>query len=272
MSVRTDATRGPLADRTDEAAVDLLSLEGVSKHFGGVHAVSDFSLRQRDGIISAIIGPNGAGKTTTFNLITGVQPADSGRFTFLGRDITRSPAHARTRAGITRTFQNIRLFPDLDVLDNLKVVSDMHRGYSFVDQALRTPRVKRREREMDERARAILAEFDLDRYAAWRPTQLPYGTQRRLELARALLPGPRLLLLDEPGAGLNPREIHELMDGIVRIQRDRALSIIVVEHHMELVMNICSVIHVLDFGRKIAEGSPSEIMCNEQVQRAYLGE
>ena len=251
---------------------DLLVLEAVSKRFGGVSAVADFSMRQRDGVISAIIGPNGAGKTTTFNLITGVQPADSGRFSFLGHDITRSPAHVRTRSGITRTFQNIRLFPNLDVMDNLKVVSGLHRGYGFWDEALRTPRVKRREREMDERARAILAEFGLERYAAWRPTQLPYGTQRRLELARALLPEPRLLLLDEPGAGLNPKEIRELMDSIVRIQRDRMLSIIVVEHHMELVMNICSIIHVLDFGKKIAEGTPAEIICNEQVQKAYLGE
>jgi branched-chain amino acid transport system ATP-binding protein len=236
-----------------------------------VSAVADFSLRQPDGVISAIIGPNGAGKTTTFNLITGVQPADSGRFTFLGRDITRSPAHSRTKAGITRTFQNIRLFPNLDVMDNLKVVSGLHRGYGFWDEALRTPRVKRREREMDDRARAILAEFGLETFRGLAADPAP-TVRAPPRAGTGAPPEPRLLLLDEPGAGLNPKEIRELMDGIVRIQRDRSLSIIVVEHHMELVMNICSVIHVLDFGRKIAEGKPSEIICNEQVQKAYLGE
>jgi branched-chain amino acid transport system ATP-binding protein len=252
--------------------MDILTVEGVSKHFGGVTAVNDFSMVQPEKIISAIIGPNGAGKTTTFNLITGVQPADSGKMTFQGRDMARLPAHARTKAGITRTFQNIRLFPDMDVLDNLKVVYGMHRGYSIWDELLRSPRVKREEKALHEKAMSLLAEFKMEQFAHYRPTQLPYGTQRRLELARALLPGPSLLLLDEPGAGLNPKEIRELMDSIVRIQQERGLSIIVVEHHMELVMNICSIIHVLDFGKKIAQGSPAEISCNEAVQRAYLGE
>ena len=252
--------------------MDILSIDKLSKHFGGVTAVSEFSMVQPDHVISAIIGPNGAGKTTTFNLITGVQSQDEGRIEFMGRDLSRAPAHERTKAGITRTFQNIRLFPTMDVLDNVKVVYGMHRGYSIWDEFLRTPRVKREEKELHERAMSLLAEFKLEQFAHYRPTQLPYGTQRRLELARALLPDPKLLLLDEPGAGLNPREIRELMDSIVRIQRDRKLSIIIVEHHMELVMNICSIIHVLDFGKKIAEGNPEAIKCDEKVLQAYLGE
>jgi branched-chain amino acid transport system ATP-binding protein len=252
--------------------MDILTVERVSKNFGGVTAVSDFSMVQPDHVISAVIGPNGAGKTTTFNLITGLQPVDGGRIAYMGRDITRMPAHVRTKTGITRTFQNIRLFPAMDVLDNLKVVYGMHRAYTIWDEFFRSPRVKREERALHEKAMSLMAEFKLDQYAHYQPTQLPYGIQRRLELARALLPEPRLLLLDEPGAGLNPREIHELMDSILRIQQDRKLSIIIVEHHMELVMNICSIIHVLDFGRKIAQGSPAEIKCDDKVLQAYLGE
>lgn len=252
--------------------MDILVVEGVSKRFGGVAAVNGFSMRQPDDSISAIIGPNGAGKTTLFNLITGVQTADQGRMEFLGRDITRAPGHDRAKAGITRTFQNIRLFPNMDVLDNLKVVCGMQRGYTVWEEFLRLPRVKRSERAIHDRAMSMLAEFGMESVAHRRPTQLPYGVQRRLELARALLPRPRLLLLDEPGAGLNPKEIRELMESIQRIQRDRCLSIVVVEHHMELVMNICSRIHVLDFGKKIAEGTPAQIICDEAVQKAYLGE
>jgi branched-chain amino acid transport system ATP-binding protein len=250
----------------------VLELRALSKRFGGVVAVEDFSMVQEENRITGIIGPNGAGKTTVFNLITGVYPLDSGRILFEGREITAEPAHRRTRLGIARTFQNIRLFGNLSVLDNVKVAYSMRLGYSLWEEMLRLPRVGRQEKEADQRARALLDYLQLGRYGDHKPGNLPYGLQRRLELARALMAQPRLLLLDEPAAGLNPHEVRSLMDTIRRVREDHALSVIVVEHHMELIMNICSVIHVLDFGRKIAEGRPEEIKRNEQVLQAYLGE
>jgi branched-chain amino acid transport system ATP-binding protein len=250
----------------------VLELRALSKRFGGVVAVEDFSMVQEDNQITGIIGPNGAGKTTVFNLITGVYPLDRGRILFEGREITGEPAHRRTRLGIARTFQNIRLFGNLSVLDNVKVAYSMRLGYSLWEEMLRLPRVGHQEKVADERARKLLDYLELGRYADHKPGNLPYGLQRRLELARALMAQPRLLLLDEPAAGLNPQEVRSLMDTIRRVRQDHALSVIVVEHHMELIMNICSLIHVLDFGRKIAEGQPEEIKRNEQVLQAYLGE
>jgi len=250
----------------------VLEVRSLSKHFGGVVAGENFSLSQEENQISGIIGPNGAGKTTVFNLITGVYPLDRGRILFQEREITAEPAHRRTRLGIARTFQNIRLFGNLSVLDNVKVAYSMRLGYSLWEEMLRLPRVGRQEAEADERARRLLQYLELERYAEARPRSLPYGLQRRLELARALMAQPRLLLLDEPAAGLNPHEVRALMQTIRRVRDDHALSVIVVEHHMELIMNICSVIHVLNFGRKIAEGRPEEIKRNEQVLQAYLGE
>jgi ABC-type branched-subunit amino acid transport system ATPase component len=251
---------------------EVLRLEGISKRFGGVVAVEGFTLTQAGDAITGIIGPNGAGKTTVFNLVTGVYPLDSGRVFFAEREITRLPAHRRTDLGIARTFQNIRLFRNLDVLDNLKVAHDMKVRYTLWEEMLRLPRVWREERRIHEQALHFLDYLGLSRYAEAKPANLPYGIQRRLELARALMTQPRLLLLDEPAAGLNPQEVRTLMDTIRKVREDHRLSVIVVEHHMELIMNICSLIHVLDFGKKIAEGRPEEIKKNEAVLQAYLGD
>jgi ABC-type branched-subunit amino acid transport system ATPase component len=252
--------------------VDILEVQGISKHFGGVVAVEGFSMVQEDNLITGIIGPNGAGKTTVFNLITGATPVDQGRILFMGREITRLPAHRRTDLGIARTFQNIRLFGNLTVLDNMKVAHDMKVRYTLWEEMLRLPRVGRQEREIDEKARHYLAYLGLGGYAGQKPQNLSYGIQRRLELARTLMTEPRILLLDEPAAGLNPHEVRALMDTIRKIQEENSLTIVIVEHHMELIMNICSMIHVLDFGKKIAEGAPAAIKKNEQVLQAYLGE
>jgi ABC-type branched-subunit amino acid transport system ATPase component len=252
--------------------VVILKVEGISKHFGGVVAVEDFSMVQRDNQITGIIGPNGAGKTTVFNLITGAAAVDEGRILFMDREITKLPAHRRTDLGIARTFQNIRLFGNLTVLDNMKVAHDMKVRYTLWEEMLRLPRVGKQEREIDEKARHFLAYLGLEEYAAQKPQNLSYGIQRRLELARTLMTEPRILLLDEPAAGLNPHEVRALMDTIRKIQEENALTIVIVEHHMELIMNICSLIHVLDFGKKIAEGEPEAIKKNDQVLQAYLGE
>jgi branched-chain amino acid transport system ATP-binding protein len=252
--------------------MELLRIQSVSKNFGGVKAVADFSMVQRVDEITAIIGPNGAGKTTTFNLITGVQPHDEGTITFKGVDVGKVPSHKRAALGISRTFQNIRLFQNLTVLDNVKTSYVNRLRYGMWDEIFRTPRVRNQEREIDEIAHDYLKFLNLEKYAEYRPGNLSYGLQRRLELARALMPEPSLLLLDEPAAGLNPSEIRDLMATIRNIQREKKLSIIIVEHHMELVMNICSNIHVLDFGKKIAEGPPEAIMKDEKVLQAYLGD
>jgi len=252
--------------------MDILEVEGIGKNFGGVVAVDDFSMVQRESQITGIIGPNGAGKTTVFNLITGAAAVDRGRILFMEQEITRLPAHRRTDLGIARTFQNIRLFGNLTVLDNMKVAHDMKVRYTLWEEMLRLPRVRKQERAIDEKARHFLAYLGLESYADQKPQNLPYGIQRRLELARTLMTEPRILLLDEPAAGLNPQEVRALMDTIRKIQEENALTIVIVEHHMELIMNICSLIHVLDFGKKIAEGEPAAIKKNEQVLQAYLGE
>jgi branched-chain amino acid transport system ATP-binding protein len=252
--------------------VEILRVEGISKHFGGVVAVENFSMVQQENLITGIIGPNGAGKTTVFNLITGATPVDQGSILFMDREITRLPAHRRADLGIARTFQNIRLFRNLSVLDNMKVAHDMKVGYTLWEEMLRLPRVGKQERRIDEKARHFLAYLGLERFDDQKPHNLPYGIQRRLELARTLMTEPRILLLDEPAAGLNPHEVRGLMDTIRKIQEENSLTIVIVEHHMELIMNICSLIHVLDFGKKIAEGEPAAIKKNEQVLQAYLGE
>jgi ABC-type branched-subunit amino acid transport system ATPase component len=252
--------------------MEALKTINLSKNFGGVTAVEAFAMVQKENEISGIIGPNGAGKTTIFNLITGVYPVDSGEIWFYGKNITRLPSHKITDLGITRTFQNIRLFRNLDVLDNLKVAYGVKVRYTVWEEMIRFQRVRREEKETEEVAKSYLAYFGLEKYADTFPYNLPYGLQRRLELARALMVNPRLLLLDEPAAGLNPKEIRQLIDTLLKIQKEKNLSIIIVEHHMELVMNICKTLHVLNFGKKIAEGEPKEIQKNAAVLQAYLGD
>ena len=252
--------------------MEALKVSEISKNFGGVSAVAQFSMEQRENEITGIIGPNGAGKTTVFNLITGVYPVDSGTISLYGTEISRLPSHKITALGITRTFQNIRLFRNLTVLDNVKAAYGVKMHYTVWEEMVRFPTVKREEKRTEEAARDYLSYFEMEKYSESFPYNLPYGLQRRLELARALMANPRLLLLDEPAAGLNPKEVRQLIDTLLKIQEEKKLSIIIVEHHMELVMKICTTLHVLNFGRKIAEGRPETIQKNEAVLQAYLGD
>jgi branched-chain amino acid transport system ATP-binding protein len=252
--------------------MEVLKAITISKNFGGVSAVDQFAMVQQENEITGIIGPNGAGKTTVFNLITGVYPVDTGEIWFCGKNITGLSSHRITDLGITRTFQNIRLFRNLNVLDNLRVAYGIKTHYTMWEEMVRWSRVKREEQETEEIARSYLAYFGLDKYIDTFPYNLPYGLQRRLELARALMANPKLLLLDEPAAGLNPKEIHQLIETLLTIKEEKNLSIIIVEHHMELVMNICKILYVLNFGKKIAEGEPKDIQQNKAVLQAYLGD
>ena len=252
--------------------MSFLRIDSISKSFGGVVAVDGFSMEQKTNEIVSIIGPNGAGKTTIFNLITAVYEVDSGSIHFLDQDITDLPGHRRAQYGISRTFQNIRLFNSLSVMDNLKVAYDQKLKYFVWEESLHLPRVAREEKRSSELARSHLAELGLEQYEHYKPGNLAYGLQRRVELARALITNPKLLLLDEPAAGLNPRETRELIDVINKIHEQWEIGIILVEHHMEVVMNISHTIHVLDFGKKIAEGTPNEIKQNPDVLKAYLGD
>ncbi len=249
----------------------VLKIDGLTKFFGGLRAVHDFDVDIKEGELVGLIGPNGAGKTTIFNMITGIYPVSAGRVGFQGHDITDLPAHEVTHLGIGRTFQNIRIFPNLTVLDNVRVAYHPHASYGVFDGILRSPRFGRGEKEMTDRAREFLSVFGLEKYQDSLASNLPYGEQRRMEIARALATEPDLLLLDEPAAGMNPGEIVELMD-LIHFIRDRFdLTILLIEHQMRVVMGICEWITVIDFGEIIARGTPEEIQNNPQVIEAYLG-
>jgi branched-chain amino acid transport system ATP-binding protein len=249
----------------------ILSLRDATKAFGGLLAVKDLSLDLPKGSIQGLIGPNGAGKTTAFNLITGVIPITSGSVEFEGERIDGLESYEVTRLGIARTFQNIRLFSNLSVLDNVRIAYHSHAGYSLGDSLLRSRRYAQKEKELTERALDFLSIFKLEGVAYEIAKNLPYGQQRRVEIARALACDPRLLLLDEPAAGMNPREILELMDYIHFIKDRFSLTILLIEHQMRFVMGICEYLTVMDFGEVIAKGSPKEIQDNQTVIEAYLG-
>ena len=249
----------------------ILDIQGLTKYFGGLRAVNDFSLSINQGELVGLIGPNGAGKTTVFNLITGLYTPSSGAINFLGQTIAGMEPYEITQQGIGRTFQNIRLFPNLTVLDNVRIAYHSHAGYSLFDSIIRNRTFAEQERELTERAQDFLAIFKLERVQNELAVNLPYGEQRRVEIARALASNPRLLLLDEPAAGMNPNEILNLMELISFIRQRFDLTILLIEHQMRVVMGICERITVMDFGEVIARGTPKEIQDNERVIEAYLG-
>jgi branched-chain amino acid transport system ATP-binding protein len=246
--------------------------EHLTMHFDGLNAVDDFSLELKERNLVGLIGPNGAGKTTIFNLITGNMKPTQGKIFFQGKEITGLKPNTITRRGIARTFQNIRLFQDLEVIDNVMISYHGRLCSSFMGAVLRTPLYNHEEKKMREGATALLNRVRLADMAHEKAGALAYGQQRRLEIARALATEPRLLLLDEPAAGMNPQETQGLMDFIVQVKEDFNLTVLLIEHDMRVVMGICQWIKVLDYGAEIAKGTPREIQNNPKVIAAYLGE
>jgi branched-chain amino acid transport system ATP-binding protein len=249
----------------------LLQTVGLRKEFGGLVAVDDVDFVVPEGSIVSLIGPNGAGKTTCFNMLTGVYKPTSGRVVFAGEDMTGKPPHAFTQRGIGRTFQNIRLFQNMTALENVLVGMHTRLEGNLFEAIARTPRVKREEREARERARQLLEFSGLRGREGVIGRNLSYGDQRRLEVARALATQPKLLLLDEPTAGMNPQETAEFTDFVGRLRTERGLTVLLIEHDMRVVMGVSDRVTVLDYGEKIAEGTPGEIQKNERVIEAYLG-
>ena len=252
--------------------MSLLEVKNLTISFGGLRAVDDFHVEIKKGQLYGLIGPNGAGQTTVFNLLTGVYRPDEGIIRLEDHDITGLKTIDINKAGIARTFQNIRLFRELTVLDNVKVGLHNHYHYSTIEGILRLPKYYKVEKEMNERAMELLKVFELDGEAEYLASNLPYGKQRKLEIARALATEPKLLLLDEPAAGMNPNETGELMDTI-RFVRDKFdMTILLIEHDMKLVSGICEELTVLNFGRILTQGKTATVLNDPQVITAYLGE
>lgn len=255
----------------------ILQASDVSIVFGGLRAVSDFNMNLRQGELVGLIGPNGAGKTTVFNMLSGVYTPTSGEITFWDRQgkvhvVNKKSPAALNKIGIARTFQNIRLFGNLTVADNVRIAMHAQRKVSPFDVLFRTPRFFRDELMMTLRVESLLSLFNMKKKGDALAKNLPYGEQRKLEIARALAAKPTLLLLDEPAAGMNPQETKELMESIAAIRKQFKVTILLIEHDMKLVMGICERLFVLDYGRIIAQGTPQEVVSNPQVIKAYLGE
>lgn len=251
---------------------EMLEVKNLGISFGGLRAVNGFDLSIKKGELYGLIGPNGAGKTTVFNLLTGVYKPDTGSIVLDGKEITGKSTIEINKEGIARTFQNIRLFKDMSVLDNVKVGLHNHHKYSTFSGIFRTPAFRRVEKEMDEKAMELLKVFELETEADYLASNLPYGKQRKLEIARALATEPKLLLLDEPAAGMNPNETQALMD-MIRFVRDHFdMTILLIEHDMRLVSGICERLTVLNFGQVLSQGKTDQVLNDPQVITAYLGE
>ena len=252
--------------------MSILEVKNLGIAFGGLKAVDDFSVTIEKNDLYGLIGPNGAGKTTVFNLLTGVYKPDNGFIKLDGKNITGKSCVEINKDGIARTFQNIRLFSQLSVLDNVKAGLHNHHEYTTLEGILRLPRFRAMEKEMDKKALELLDVFGLVNHANVTASNLPYGMQRKLEIARAMATGPKLLLLDEPAAGMNPNETAELMETI-RLVRDRFdMTILLIEHDMKLVAGICEKLTVLNFGRILCQGETSEVLHDPEVVKAYLGD
>lgn len=249
----------------------LLEVKNLGISFGGLRAVNEFNISVEKGQLYGLIGPNGAGKTTVFNLLTGVYQPDEGAILLDGVNLTGKKTIEICKAGIARTFQNIRLFGDMPVIDNVKVGLHNHYPYSTLEGILRLPCYYKVEREMNEKAMELLKVFGLEDYADYKAENLPYGQQRKLEIARAMATDPKLLLLDEPAAGMNPNETKELMDTIRFVRDHFDMTILLIEHDMKLVSGICERLTVLNFGEVLAQGDTQDVLNNPEVITAYLG-
>ncbi|MBQ9327372.1 MAG: ABC transporter ATP-binding protein [Solobacterium sp.] len=255
-----------------EKKTPVLEVRDLGIDFGGLTAVNDFNMDVYEEEIAGLIGPNGAGKTTVFNMLTKVYQPSRGTIHFLGQDTAKMSVVDMNRAGIARTFQNIRLFSNMSVLDNVRIGMHNKITYNELEAVFRLPKYRQQEQAVEEEAMELLKIFDLDKDASLIAGNLPYGAQRRLEIARAMATNPKLLLLDEPAAGMNPQETEDLMK-MIRFVRDHfRIAVLLIEHDMRLVMGICERITVLNYGMMLAEGTPAEIQANPQVIKAYLGE
>ena len=250
----------------------ILEVKNLGISFGGLRAVDGFNIKIEKGQLYGLIGPNGAGKTTIFNLLTGVYKPTDGSFIFDGEELAGKSAIDINKKGIARTFQNIRLFGNMSVLDNVKVGLHNSESTNLFDSIFRTPKYRKEEKNITEKALELLDVFGLKEEANFKASNLPYGKQRKLEIARALGTNPKLLLLDEPAAGMNPAETAELMETIALVRNKFGISILLIEHDMSLVMGICERLVVLEYGRVIADGLPDEVVHNPRVVSAYLGE